>query len=146
MAGTACVDASLVLTLLLPEELTARVGRLWHHWVSAGDELVGPPLLFAEVASVLRAAVFFRRISPERGQLAFDAFLSLGIRQVDPPDLQQRAWALARAHNRPRAYDAQYLAVAAALGCELWTGDRRLARAIPLPGVKWIGGDEPVAG
>lgn len=146
MASSICVDASLVLALLLPEELTTRVEVLWQEWLDARVEVVGPPLLFAEVTSVLRAAVFFGRIAPEDGEGYFTEFLSMGIRQVEPPDLQQRAWALARAHNRPRAYDAQYLAVAEALGSALWTADRRLTRAVGHPAVRWVGDDSETSG
>ncbi len=33
----------------------------------------------------------------------------------------------------------QYLAVAATLGCDLWTGDRRLVNAVNAPWVRWVG-------
>ncbi len=56
-----------------------------------------------------------------------------------PAELQSRAWSTAKQYNRPRAYDAQYLAVATAAGCELWTGDQRLVRAVNASWVKWLG-------
>lgn len=102
-------------------------------------ELVAPALFFAEVTSVLRESVYFGRLQAEDGEDAFAAFLRLGIRSVDPVGLQARAWGLAKQHNRPRAYDAQYLAVATTLGCELWTGDRRLANAVRSPWLTWVG-------
>lgn len=147
MAGQVCVDASLILALLLPhDDLTTKVEALWERWAAADVEFVAPPLLFAEVTSVLRAAVFFGRIPAERGEEAFAAFMSMGLRQVDPPDLQPRAWALAKAHHRPKAYDAQYLAIADTMGCELWTGDRRFVHAVRLPTLRWVGEDVPSAG
>jgi len=55
--------------------------------------------------------------------------------------LQPRALSIATRFKRPKAYDAQYLAVADLLGCELWTADRRLASAVAgeLPWVRYVG-------
>ena len=139
MAAQVCVDASLVLLLLLPHELTPQAGNRWEAWLEEEVEIVSAPLFFAEVTSVLRERVHFARISPEEGQEALDSFLGFKIREVNPPDLQRRAWGLAKQYNRPRTYDTQYLAVANVLGCELWTADRRLVNAVPLPWVRWVG-------
>ena len=139
MAGRVCVDASLVLMLLLPHELAPQAEAVWRSWLLEDIEIVTSPLFFAEVTSVLRESVYFGRVLPEEGEAAFSAFMGLGVRGVDPADLQPRAWHLAKEHNRPRAYDAQYLAVATSLGCDLWTGDRRLVNAVPVPWLRWVG-------
>lgn len=110
---------------------------------SGGHRGVTAPLFFAEVTSVLRESMHFGRILPEEGEDVFQAFEALGIRSVDPPDLQRRAWKLAKEHKRPRAYDAQYLAVAESMGCDLWTADRRLLNAVPIPWLRWLGDYEP---
>ena len=139
MVQRVCVDASLALMLLLPHELTEQTETLWRQWFEDGIELVTPALFFAEVTSVLRESVYFGRILPDEGESAFNVFLNLGIRSIDATELQPRAWELAQKYNRPRAYDSQYLAVASSLGCELWTGDRRLVNAVPVPWLKWVG-------
>ncbi|MBI4288240.1 MAG: type II toxin-antitoxin system VapC family toxin [Chloroflexi bacterium] len=139
MNGQVCVDASLALSLLLPEDLSDRAEAAWDSWVDAEIDIVTAPLFFAEVTSVLREKVHFGRISADEGQNAFDTFLDLAVRGTDPPELQRVAWRLAREYNRPRAYDAQYLAVASVLGCELWTADRRLVNAVSAPWVRWVG-------
>ena len=139
MPEPVCVDASLALMLLLPHDLTRQVEALWQAWIEEEIEVVAPPLFFPEVTSVLRESVYFSRILAEEGEDAFSAFMSLGVRAVDTADLQPRAWDLAKQHHRPRAYDAQYLAVATALGCELWTGDRRLVNALGVSWLKWVG-------
>ena len=136
---TVCVDASLVLMLLLPDEHSEGVETLWSHWEQDQITLLGPPLLYAEVPSVLREAVFFGRIKPEEGERAFEAFFDMPIAISSRPDLHLLAWHLAKMHNRPKLYDSMYLAVAQAESCELWTGDRRLFNAVNLPWVKWIG-------
>ncbi len=139
MVVLVCADASLALKLISHDELTPQVEGIWRYWRRIGAEVVTPPLFFAEVTSVIRASVYFKRILPEFGEQALSAFLKLGIREENPPDLQSVAWQLAKKYNRPRTYDAQYLAVASILGCELWTADHRLVNAISAPWVRWVG-------
>ena len=134
-----CVDASVILMLLVPERLSPKARSLWGWWFDQGIEIVAPPLFFAEVTSVLRRSVFFDGVPAEDADRAFEAFMRLPVKEMDPPDLQRQAWALAKHYDQRRAYDAQYLAVATTLGCEVWTGDRRLVNAINEPWVRWIG-------
>ena len=134
-----CVDASLVITLLLPEEGSAHVQALWSQWQRQQIVPFGPPLLYAEVPSVLRRAVFYGRLTSQAGDLTFENFCQLGIAISARTELHLLAWNLAKAHNRPRAYDTMYLAAAQAEGCDLWTGDRRLVNAVDLPWVRWLG-------
>ncbi len=62
--------------------------------------------------------------------MAFEAFLAQEIELRHPPALEARAWELAQQYNRPTAYDASYLALAESAGCELWTADGRLVKAV----------------
>ena len=59
----ASVDASLVLMVLLSEEGRAEADTLFSGWAEENVVLVSPLLLYAEVPSALRAAVYFERIS-----------------------------------------------------------------------------------
>ncbi len=139
MVKQVCVDASIVLMLLVPEKLSPKARAIWRLWFAEEFEIVAPPLFFAEVTSVLREHVFFERALPEDAERAFGAFMRLPIKQMDMPDLQPQAWAAAGKYGRPRAYDAQYLAVATMLRCELWTGDKRLVNVVKEPWLKWVG-------
>lgn len=139
MAARVCIDASLALMLLLLDDLSPRVEDLWRYWTQEGVERVTAPLFFAEVTSVLREHVYHKRLHPEEGEAAFVSFMRLQVRSLSPITLQPRAWSLAKQYNRPRAYDTQYIAVAAILGCDLWTGDRRLVNAVNAPWVRWVG-------
>lgn len=145
MAGLICVDASIALLLLLSDRLVEQTRALWVAWREADIDLIAPPLFFSEVTSVLREHVYHRRISSEEGERAFEHFMSLPVQSVSPADLQPRAWALAKEYGLPRAYDAQYLAVADALDCELWTADRRLAQAVRVPWLRLVGAEPPSA-
>jgi len=62
----------------------------------------------------------------------------LGVRMVDPE--AQHIYDLACAWSIA-AYDAAYLALAEALDCLLWTGNRRFYRLMRgrEPRVRWIG-------
>ena len=135
-----CVDASVALDLLLPSEATPAVDTLWTRWLAESATIVAPPFFFVEVTSVLRNKVFLRRISPERGENAFRQFLDMPIEPVEFDGIRERAWRLAVELGRPEAYDSQYLAVAEHRGCEFWTTDRRLYRAVShiLPWVRIV--------
>ena len=52
-----CVDASLVLNLLLPDEPDQRLADLWSEWIESQTIPFGPPLIYAEVPSALRRSV-----------------------------------------------------------------------------------------
>ncbi len=134
-----CVDASLILMLFLPDQYSQRAEALWAQWEREGTTPVGPPLLYVEVPSVLREAVFFGRISPDEGERAFETFCDMAVVVSARRDLHLRAWALAREYSRPRLYDSIYLAAAQAEDCDLWTADRRLVNAVKRPWVRWVG-------
>ncbi len=134
-----CLDASFIAKLLLPEDGSREARALWERWIRAGEACVGPPLLFAEVTSILRATVYRGRILPAEGETKFSQFRALSLQALEPPELQEQAWALARLYKQSRAYDAQYLAVALLLGCDLWTADHRLANSVNAPWVRVVG-------
>ena len=118
-AGIACVDTSLVLMVLLPDENRSQAERLFSGWAAENAVLVCPPLLYAEVPSVLREAVYFGRLSVEEDERAFEIFCDLDIVVSRPADLHILAWQLAKQHRQPRIYDSMYLAVARSEGCDL---------------------------
>ena len=134
-----CVDANILVARLLPDERSAPLEALWSQWQREDITPFGPPLLYAEVPSVLRMAVHFGRISTTEGDRAFQDFNDLAIDISRRTDLHIMAWAIAKTYNQSRIYDSMYLAAAQAEGCELWTLDRRLVNAVNLPWVRWAG-------
>jgi predicted nucleic acid-binding protein len=114
-----------------------RLDEQWQRWLEDGIEFVAPPFFRVETTSVLRNKVFLNVISAERGEITFEKLRRLGVRIVDLPDLQQTAWEIARALNRPEGYDAQYLALAQRQSCEFWTSDRRLFNTVS-PHLPWV--------
>ena len=138
MSRLICVDASFVLKLVLDEADSEQVHALWAAWAAEGATIIAPCHLAFEVTSVIRNHVCRRNISAEAGQMSFEAFLAQEIELHHPGDLEVRAWELAGQYNRPTAYDTSYLALAENAGCELWTADGRLVKAVAasLPWVK----------
>lgn len=141
MNSRVCVDSSLALKLVLVEEDSPRVQRLWDTWVDADVKIVAPFLLAFEGTSVIRNKMYRGLVPPEEGELMFKAFHLLGVRLLHPDGLHQRAWELAKQFDRPQAYDSHYLALAEILDLELWTGDERLYNAVQdkLSWVRWLG-------
>lgn len=139
MPDRVCIDASIALMLLLPDSLRYKAKALWDSWDADKIEIIAPPLFFVEVTSVLRENVYFGRILPEEGERALSSYQDLCVKTLELHDLQSQSWSMAKRFNRPKAYDAQYLAVASILECELWPGDIRLVNAVHQPWVKWVG-------
>ena len=135
-----CVDASLALTWVLSVQSNERADALWRRWLNDGVGLVGPPLFRAEVTSVLREEVYFKRLLPEEGEQAFTLYSGIPIAIINHSSIYRTAWELAKKYNMPRTYDMQYLAVAEMEDCELWTLDKRLVNAVSGKNkrVKWV--------
>jgi len=139
-----CVDASLVVKLVV-EEVDSREARaLWQNWQNEGRHIAAPPLLRYEVTSVLRKHVVRGFRTAAESQQALALALAFDIDYLEPVNLHQWALDLAERLNRPAAYDSHYLALAEYLGCEFWTADQRLVNSIhgKLPWAKWLGEHE----
>jgi predicted nucleic acid-binding protein len=128
--STICVDASLVIRLLLSGEYTSPVAVLWKGWHEAESLIVAPTLIHYEVSNALRRYVVHGELLPEEAAEALEATLQLGIALYGDAALHQRALALAEHLELSTARDAHYLVLAERLGAEFWTADRRLVSAV----------------
>lgn len=120
---TLVVDASVVAEILFGTEAGRRAVALID-----GHELLAPPHLTVEVASVIRGWSLSRQITDEQALRAFDEFDALGVEQVPMMSMLPAVYALR--HNIS-AYDAMYVVLARAAQCRLLTLDARLATAAP---------------
>jgi predicted nucleic acid-binding protein len=139
-----CVDASLILKLVLPEEYSERALMLWKNWLRDGIQPVSPRLLVYEVTSVLRKHAHrgvLPQSSAEEAFAAINRIITEQIEITDPSDMHEKAWELAGRFNRPTAYDCHYLALAEHMQCPFWTADERLFNVVrdKLEWVSWIG-------
>src|SRR5262249_13687143 len=133
------IDASVSLKWALDDEdgVTEAVA-LRDDAIAGRFEMVAPSLWLYEITNGLVTAARRGRIAPDIGSQALAGLLSFGIRLVDPTadDVYQKSL-----DHQLAAYDAAYLALAEALGAQLWTGDRRFFAAVrdSVNMVNWIG-------
>lgn len=116
---TLVVDASAVAELLLGTARGAAVAA-----AIEDHDLIAPQHLTAEVASVARGWSLSGHLSDIDALRAFREFEELGIEQLPMIDQLPAVWAL---RHSLTAYDAMYVALARAVGCQLITLDRRMA-------------------
>jgi len=116
------LDASVVLKWVLRDEAGASAALVWRHRHLEGMERVAvPTLMFYEVAN---AMVFSGRLTAEQADESWDVESGSMLRAME----------LARTAGTS-VYDACYVALAEALGCDFVTADTKLARkleAVPL--------------
>jgi predicted nucleic acid-binding protein len=137
--SVAVVDASIILKWVLPDEDNRREALAMRaDWISGPMLLVAPTLLTYEVANGLVMATRKKRILDRElrdalGHLAVLWPKSIAVYPEAVTDVAQRL--------QLTAYDAAYVALASALDCPLWTGDRTLWRSAraSLPSARWIG-------
>jgi predicted nucleic acid-binding protein len=110
------VDASAAVLALLNNGDARR---------SLATETVSVPhLADSEVAHALRSQVRRGRVGADDARVALDRWARLGVRRFGVVGLLARVWELR--HN-VTAYDATYVVLAEAIGCDLLTADAGLA-------------------
>jgi predicted nucleic acid-binding protein len=137
-----CVDASVAVKWLLPEEWSEQALTLFLAAGRSNESIVAPPVFPIEVSNALWQQVRTSAgLSLAEATEQLERLLSFEIIILDPPGLLQRALIIADAFNLPAVYDAHYVALAEWSGCELWTDDQRLLSRVKrdLPFVRWIG-------
>ncbi len=112
------VDASAAVLALLSDGDARRM--------LATQSVAVPHLADSEVANALRAQVLREQVAADDAQTALNRWARLGLRRFGVAGLLARIWEL---RENVTAYDASYVALAEALGCELVTADARLTRA-----------------
>lgn len=133
------VDANLAVALVVPLAYSESTQRSFAEWTESGRELYAPALWSYEVTSALRKAETTGRIDAAAADEGLAAILDLGVVEVAARrELHERALSWARRLGSTAAYDAAYLALAQELEAELWTADRRLARAASIEGAECV--------
>src|SRR5262249_40857045 len=124
------VDASLGLKWLVEEEHTPEAWRLLDNWRTEGTDLLAPSLFYYEIANAL--AKRLRRGEFTLGQTVgrIRLMAEAGPTLWSDIAIHLRAIELVHRFGFSSAYDAHYLALAEAQGCELWTADQRLWNSV----------------
>lgn len=112
------VDASAAVLALLNDGEARRT--------VATETAVVPHLADSEVTHALRAQVLRGHVAADDADRALSQWARLGVRRFGVVGLLGRMWEL---RDNVTAYDATYVTLAEALGCQLLTADARLASA-----------------
>jgi predicted nucleic acid-binding protein len=136
-----CVDANVIVKLVVPETYREQALRLWQTWAERSVRIVAPRLLQYEVTNVLRKKVARGQLLQSEAEEALDQALDFRVEMIDSAALAKPALRLADRLGLPAAYDCHYLAVAERLDCAFWTADERLFNGVKgsLGRVRWIG-------
>lgn len=132
MNNNVVVDTSVVVKWIVTVADSDVARALLAKWTSNGIAIHAPALLAYEAVNSLYKYI-------RAGQMPFDDAES-GLRNVifplvtldHPKDasFSLRTIKLTAQFNLPATYDAHYLALAEREGCELWTADTRLWKAV----------------
>jgi len=112
------VDASLAVLGLLNDGDARRA--------LVSEAVAVPHLADSEVAQALRSQARRQLVDARAARVCLDRWSRLGIRRFPAVGLLGRVWEL---RDNLSAYDATYVALAEAIGCQLVTADARLAAA-----------------
>lgn len=96
----------------------------------AGTELTAPDFIKVEAMSALRGLVLGGVLNAAAADAAFEALCAVPVELHPSLELLRPAWAL---RFNVSAYDACYIALAAALNAPLITNDTKLSRIKNLP-------------
>jgi predicted nucleic acid-binding protein len=93
-----------------------------------GVELSAPSFMWVEATSALHAMRWRGELTPAQAETMRDRVLSAPVRSVTRNEVVLEAWRVADEFGWAKTYDAQYVALAGILGCQLVTLDGRLRR------------------
>lgn len=111
------VDAAVVITACLAEAGFEPLVK---------EQLVAPHLMWSEASSVLHELKWRKEISSELAAIALERLASADVSPRRPKGLTEEAWRMADQLGWARTYDAEYLALARLLRCQLLTTDSKL--------------------
>ena len=131
MKNTIVVDTSIALKWVLSETDSHIATSLLAEWTKRRIDIVAPALLLYESANILYREARADRITFVTASNGLDVILkAVALECLEDSKLSVRAMELARQYGLPAAYDTHYLALAEREGCELWTADTRMWKAV----------------
>lgn len=120
-----CIDASLWVRWLTPEEGSEEIDQLFGLWLEEYNFFIAPSLLLFEVTSVLRKKFKNGHIPRELMEKGLSVFYELPIILYQNEALLADTYEWAEKLGQTVIYDVSYLALAAAHRVPLYTGDRK---------------------
>lgn len=120
-----CVDASLAMKWLAPEEGSEPALRLLKRWRKANVQLLSPPLLEYEIGSVLRKKVTRGLLRKEEVSWIVGLYDKLDIELIHSECDMAHALSLADLLGQPTIYDIVYVLLAEQHEVPFVTADER---------------------
>jgi predicted nucleic acid-binding protein len=121
------IDASVLANVIGDDGADGKRARAE---LRTAQDLAAPDLVDVETVAVLRKRWLAEAITQRRFASAIGDLENIAIDRYPTLQLMRRAYEL---RSTVTSYDAAYVALAEILGCDLLTGDARLAKA---PGPK----------
>jgi predicted nucleic acid-binding protein len=138
--STIVIDASFTFRYFVPGPDQQIARSQVKFWEQRNVELRAPTLWAYELTSTLVKAVHFRQMEQQEAKVVLSLVFIFPVKLVVPDDeLSHAAYDWSLRLQRAQAYDSFYVALAQSLGCELWTADQRLYRAVNQPWVHYLG-------
>lgn len=130
MSREVVVDANVVIKRVVPEPLSDKAQALFSQWEQTALSVIAPAFFLAEVDSILRQKVVAKKeLTRAQAELAWEQLQAFPVELIDVLPQRKRAWEISIELQHAHVYDAVYLALAEARGCEFWTADERLVNA-----------------
>jgi predicted nucleic acid-binding protein len=108
------------------------------------EELVAPSLMWSEATSALHELMWRGQVTTEDATATLARLTSAPVRRRDPAAMRRTAWEIADELGWAKTYDAEYLALARLMKCQMVTLDARLRRGAGrlglVVGVQELGG------
>jgi len=124
------IDASFYLRLVLPEEKSEQVERLWASWIQESVDVFAPSLFMYEVSSTLRNKVHRKILSISDAEEIKNQLKNLDMTFINTEDILDTAWDIASQLKLPTLYDCFYIALSKFLNIPLWTADSKLYNVV----------------
>jgi predicted nucleic acid-binding protein len=122
------VDANLIVTLAVRNDLAPSVLNLIQQWIEESESMHAPDLLHYEVANAITRLIVAGDVPAERIDTAWQIARGVPITFHSMAEFGPQIISMALRLRRQSAHDAAYLALAIELNAELWTLDGPLAR------------------
>ncbi|MFZ5634592.1 MAG: type II toxin-antitoxin system VapC family toxin [Bacillota bacterium] len=137
MNNCICLDSSVLVKVLVPEEDSDRATALLQKIIESRQVIVLPAFAWAEIGTVLRKKCRKGELTTaEAGELWREFRQFPGIEYLTGDSVMDRAWKISRYFDFPTLYDAAFLAVAEIIAertgetCEYWTADEKLVNQL----------------
>ncbi len=136
------VDASIAIKWVLQEPDSDVAYALLAEWIEKETVILAPALLAYEITNILYRKTLKGDLTLDNAKLGIRKILLTGLEFdfTEDPSFGINAMELANQFNQPATYDSHYLVLAEREGCELWTADTKMGRAVrgKLDWVRWL--------